>query len=190
MITQREQYQSTDKFLRPYLDLLWKHAVSCGLGSKWLAERLGYGQLAEEAFMAGLLHDIGNLLLLKALEQVNTSGNHDLNLSKPVLFEVLDNMHTAQGSMLLRRWNLPDIYCEVVARHHDEDFNANDTILATVRLVDLACHKLGIGLHEDPAIVLAATREGEALGISELLAAELEIMLEDSVAWNSGLGPS
>ena len=182
MITQQEQYKSTDKFLHPYLDLLWKHASSCAVGSKWLAERLGYTPLAEEAFLAGLLHDIGNLLLLKVLEHINSSQNHDLELSKPVLFEVLDHMHTAQGASLLRRWNLPDIYCEVVAKHHQEDFNASDTILAIVRLVDLACHKLGIGLHEEPAVILAATREGEALGISEFLAAELEIMLEDSVA--------
>ena len=182
MITQQEQYNSKDKSLRPYLDLLWRHATSCAVGSKWLVERLGHGTLAEEAFIAGLLHDIGNLLLLKVLENINGSGEHNLELSKPVLSEVLDQMHTAQGALLLQRWNLPDIYCEVVAKHHQEDFNSNDTILATVRLVDLACHKLGIGLHEDPTVVLAATREGEALGVSELLAAELEIMIEDATA--------
>ncbi len=102
-----------------------------------------------------------------------------------MLFEVLDHMHTAQGALLLQRWNLPDIYCEAVGKHHQEDFNGNNAILATVRLVDSACRKLGIGLHHEPAVILAATPEGQALEVSELLAAELEIMLEDTAHWAS-----
>jgi len=181
MITQQEQYKSTDKSLRPYFELLWKHATSCALGSKWLADRLGYASLAEEAFMAGLFHDIGKLVLLKVIEQINSSGKDAMELSHPVLFEVLDQMHTTQGAALLKRWNLPEIYCEVVEKHHQEDFDSGNAVLTTVRFVDLACRKLGIGLQNEPAILLAATPEGEALGISDLLAAELEITLEDAV---------
>jgi putative nucleotidyltransferase with HDIG domain len=180
MITQQQQYESKDQSIRPYLNALWKHAASCAIGSKWLVERLGYKELAEEAFIAGLLHDIGKLLLLKTLEDIKRAEKGSIELSKSVLFEVLDLMHTVQGAELLQRWNLPDIYCDVVAKHHQEDFDGNNTIMSTVRLVNLACHKLGIGLHHEPAVVLAATPEGEALEISELLGAELEIMLEDT----------
>src|SRR6266850_196744 len=81
MITQQQQYGSTDEYIHPYTDALWKHAASCAMGSKWLVERLGFGQLAEEAFIAGLVHDIGNLLLLKVLENIKSSGKHDLELS-------------------------------------------------------------------------------------------------------------
>lgn len=50
-----------------------------------------------------------------------------------------------------------------------------------IRLEDLACHKLGIRMQHGPTIVLAATAEAQTLEASELLLAELEIMLEDAM---------
>ena len=40
---------------------------------------------------------------------------------------------------------------------------------------------MGIGLHEDPLLMLAATPEAHSLGLSELALAELEIKLEDTL---------
>jgi hypothetical protein len=65
--------------------------------------------------------------------------------------------------------------------HHQEDYEANNAILIRVRLVHLACHKLGIRMQHGPTIVLAATAEAQTLEASELLLAELEIMLEDAM---------
>jgi hypothetical protein len=49
-------------------------------------------------------------------------------------------------------------------------------------LVNIACHKLGIGLRHEPWLVLASTNEADQLDISELILAELEIVLEDALA--------
>jgi len=76
----------------------------------------------------------------------------------------------------------PGTYCDVARDHHKEDYDPNNTVLTMVRLVNLACHKLGIGLQHDPSLVLAATAEAQTLETSELLLAELEIMLEDAIA--------
>jgi HD-like signal output (HDOD) protein len=181
MFTQQQQYRSSDKFLSPYMSSLWKHASSCALGAKWLADKAGYSSLIPEAFLAGLLHDIGKLFLLQVIETIHTSGKYNLNLSKAVVAEVLESMHTSQGALLLQQWNLPELYCEVACQHHQEDYNTNNVILTIVRLVNLACHKLGIGMHHDPSLVLAATAEAQTLGTPELLLAELEIMLEDAM---------
>jgi HD-like signal output (HDOD) protein len=181
LVTQQQQYRSQHKFLSMYIGSLWKHAASCAMGTKWLAERLGYRAMAQEAFLAGLLHDIGKLFLLKVLENIHTAGKYNLNLSKPVVSEVLESMHTLQGALLLEQWNLPELYCEVARTHHQEEYDANNAILAMVRLVNGACHKLGIGLQHDPTLVLAATTEAQTLEVPELLLAELEIMLEDAM---------
>jgi len=75
-----------------------------------------------------------------------------------------------------------------VARdHHREPADASNSLLLFVRLNDQACEKIGIGLHGDPAIALAATAEAQALGLGEVTLAELEIMLEDSVAMTGQL---
>ena len=80
----------------------------------------------------------------------------------------------------MSHWNLPAKYSEIARDHHEPEFDANNLLLALVRLADKACCKLGIGLDEEPSLVLAATPEAEILHISEVDLARLEIMLEDS----------
>ena len=182
LVTQQQQYRSSHKVFRAYIESLWKHAVSCAMGTKWLAEKSGYRPLAPEAFLAGLLHDIGKLFLLKVLEDIHTSGQYHMNLSKAIVGEVMESMHAEHGARLLQQWNLPELYCDVARDHHKEDYDPNNTVLTMVRLVNLTCHKLGIGMQHDPSLVLAATAEAQALETSEFLLAELEIMLEDAMA--------
>ena len=181
LTTQRQQYSSSGKFLAPYVGTLWKHASCCAKGSKWLAERLGHPGLAQEAFLAGLLHDIGRLFLLRVLENIHSTGKHYFTLSEAALVEILESMHAAQGALLLERWNLPQVYCDTARLHHAEDYDFSNTVVTVVRLVDLACHKIGIGQNHDPALVLATSREAKELQVSEMVLAELEIMLEDAV---------
>jgi HD-like signal output (HDOD) protein len=182
MITQAQNYQSSNKIINAYSKSLWQHAVGCALGTKWLAEKIGCKQLGQEVFLAGLLHDIGKLFLLKVLEDIHTSGKYGVNLSKVIVLEVMESMHTEQGGQLLQQWNLPKLYCTVALDHHAEVFDLDNTTLTMVRLVNLTCHKLGIGMHHEPTLELAATTEARHLEASELLLAELEIRLEDALA--------
>ena len=163
-----------------YMQILWRHSLGCALGTKWFAEKTGYRELAQEGLLAGLLHDIGQLFLLKVLEDVQAS-EPQLSLSKPVIFEVLQHMHVEQGAILMQHWNIPELYGEIVRQHHDETYDTSNALLLMVRLVDMACKKAGIGLHHDPSLVLATTAEAQALGAKEVVLAELEIMLEDAM---------
>src|ERR1043166_4496764 len=180
VVTQSQQYRTTDKIMATYMQTLWQHSLGCALGTKWFAEKTGYKELAQEGLLAGLLHDIGQLFLLKALEDVQAS-EPELMLSKPVIVEVLQHMHVEQGTMLMQHWNIPELYDEIVRQHHLETYDAGNTLLLMVRLVDMACKKVGIGLHHDPSIVLATMPEAQLLGAKEVVLAELEIMLEDAM---------
>ena len=83
-------------------------------------------------------------------------------------------------------WNLPENYCNIVRDHHLEQFDSKDMLQNLVRLANKACLKLGIGMVKDPDLVLVATPEAEALHVSEVDLAQLEIMLEDSQVMASG----
>lgn len=180
IVTQSQQYRSKDKTMAAYMQTLWRHSLGCALGTKWFAEKTGYKELAQEGLLAGLLHDIGQLFLLKVLEDVQTS-EPELALSPSVIVEVLQHMHVEQGAMLMQHWNIPELYGEIVRQHHLETYDTNNTLLLMVRLVDTACKKVGIGLHHDPSIVLATAAEAQLLGAKEVVLAELEIMLEDAM---------
>jgi hypothetical protein len=54
--------------------------------------------------------------------------------------------------------------------------------MVITQLLDIACQKLGIGQPANPDIVLAATMEARSLGLKDIALAELEIMLEDTLA--------
>jgi len=181
LVTQQQHHRSSHKIITVYMEGLWKHAVSCAMGAKWLAEKSGYKTLAQEAFLGGLMHDIGKLFLLKVLEDIQTSGKYQITLSTAIITEVMESLHAEQGCRLLQQWNLPEMYCAVARDHHKADYDVNNAVLLIVRLVNLACHRLGIGLQHDPSLLLAVTPEAQALEVSELLLAELEIMLEDAM---------
>jgi len=181
LATQQKQYTAKDPRIRAMMQKLWRHAVGCAIGSQWVAKEFGFKQLAHEAFTAGLLHDVGKLLLFSVIETIHREENVAVHSDESLLAEIMQSFHTQHGYILLQNWNLPASYCNIARDHHQPEFDRNNYLLMIVRLVNLACHKLGIGLTEDPDIVLAATPEADQLGISEVSLAQLEIKLEDSL---------
>ncbi len=162
-----------------YMPSLWRHAQGCALGARWLAIRCGYQGLSEQAYLAGLLHDVGKHLLLAALEEIVRCGEFGLKLADSLVVEVLATMHVEQGVRLLEEWNLAKPYQDVVADHHDAELDPRNIMVALVKLANKGCRKLGIGLDRSPDLVLPTTGEAQLLGIDEIALAEFEIMLED-----------
>ncbi|MBT0666064.1 HDOD domain-containing protein [Geobacter pelophilus] len=181
LATQQDFYRSSNEQFNPIMQTLWKHALCCAIGTKWLATKTGYGALAQEGFLAGLLHDIGKLFLLKVLDELCKSGELGISVSPALVSEVLNSMHEEQGYILMKKWNMPDIYCDVVQDHHNPEWNQTNPLLALVRLVDQACNKMGIGMCPAPTLVLFATTEAQVLGAKEIILAELEIVIEDTL---------
>ena len=97
-----------------------------------------------------------------------------------LLMEVLNTLHTQEGYRLMQQWNMPANYCEIVRDHHELEVDVRNTLLLLIRLSDLACNKLGIGIYPPSDMNLAATFEANQLELGEIDLAELEIMLEDT----------
>jgi HD-like signal output (HDOD) protein len=180
LVTQKNNYRSEDAFIQKYMTHLWRHSVGTAIGAKWLSNRCGYPQLKDQAFVAGLLHDVGKLFLLTVVEAVRNDPKLGFKPSKTFLNEVLDNLHTEQGHMLLEQWHLPETYCLVARDHHQDVIDTSHMMVLLVQMADITCNKMGIGLHEPTDLILAATPTAQALTMSELDLAELEIALEDA----------
>ena len=74
--------------------------------------------------------------------------------------------------------NMPNVYCEVVAKHHNPDISGSSTVLNLVRLANLTCHKIGLGLKHDPGLMLSSTPEAFSLMAKDIVLAELQVKLE------------
>lgn len=180
MASQFESYQSSNEILNKNMKSLWEHALSCAVGAKWLARKAGYTAIASEAFMGGLLHDIGKLALLKVLDDIIRNGESRSTLTEPLIDEILTNMHEEVGYNLMRSWCLPETYATISVQHHKPECDLNNILLVVVRLANEACRKVGKDIRTYPEISLVACPEFQALGIKEITLAELEIVIEDA----------
>ncbi len=169
-------YRSNRQPFAGMLANLWQRAYLGAQGARWLAERIGHAEQAEEAFLAALFHDLGEAFLVRALEELAQQG---VELSQAVIEEAVACLHPEIGARLLEQWNLPEQYTRIACGHHRPELAEGDWLMACVRLVDLACLKLGIGQAAHGELALAATLEAEALGLKEISLAQFEITLED-----------
>jgi len=102
---------------------LWNHSVSCAVAARLLAEHEGY-PAREEAFTAGLLHDIGKVVLdqyapkesVAVMERVDAGAE-----AREAEREVLGVDHARIGAWMAERWHLPRALCAVIEHHHDPE---------------------------------------------------------------------
>ena len=167
----RRLYRASGPPFQRRMRELWRHTSAVAAGSAWLAARAGHRELADEAFVAGLLHDIGKLLLLRALEELAARDGEPPAGTE--VDEVLRVEHAAHGARLLERWNLPASFPALVRRLEAEPLDAADPVLCTVRLVDAVCAREGISDVPDPGIELEALAERRALALPDGVLDEL-----------------
>lgn len=181
LASQYQFYNSTNETLNRMMHNLWGHALACGVGAKWLTRKAGYPGMAAEAFMGGLMHDIGSLALLKVLDDILKNNQTSVNFSDHLINEILEAMHEDVGYRLMKSWNFPEFYCDIAHNHHTETFDHSNILLLSVRLSNLACKRLGRSLHPaDPSIAIFSAPEAHFLGLKEIALAELEIIIEDA----------
>jgi len=148
----------------------WSHALACATAAKALAPKLKYSE-AEEAFIAGLLHDIGHLILstvfrAEYLAVYSRIGPDFLEREE----ELIGVTHPEVGTRLLEQWQIPEHLCRVVRQHHNVSL-ANpekEPLISLVMLADILasikdCH---IGELPNPVVLTKITREsGLSFGI-------------------------
>lgn len=184
LATTQKLFNSTDKTINQVMKKLWQHSVGCAYGTVWLAQRYKHDVDQSQAFLAGLFHDIGKLFILMVVEQVKRK-NKTLEITDTMLLEAMANLHAREGSKLLEQWNMPQYFCIIARDHHATDIDDKKHLLLLVRMANLVCHKLKIGLEQDATLNLSATTEANLLNLTEIDLDELKIVLEDTAVLSS-----
>jgi HD-like signal output (HDOD) protein len=103
---------------------IWRHSEQVGQWAKRIAEfQGGDGHLVEQCFTAGILHDVGKLILAETLSgkyldlvaRADSEGRRLVDLEQ----EELGATHADVAAYLLALWGLPAPLVEAVALHHD-----------------------------------------------------------------------
>ena len=132
---------------------LWRHSVSCALMADLLARELDHPERAT-SFTAGLLHDIGKVVLSIYVDQKFTEIMAVVE-SRGVSFqtaekEVLGIDHAQLGGEMARLWDFPDRLRLVINLHHlDKPEAFADDMVLLVYLADLLVLMFGQDLGAD-----------------------------------------
>jgi len=132
---------------------LWRHSVSVALMTDLLARELSLGDRAL-GFTAGLLHDIGKLVLSLYVEK-KFAEIMELVLTRGLAFqvaekEILGTDHAEMGGEMARLWDFPDRLRLVIRFHHlDKPESYADDLVLAVYLADLLVLMFGQDLGVD-----------------------------------------
>ncbi len=165
--------------------LMWEHSIGSAFACRLLAEGRAPA-LTEEAFLAGLLHDIGKLVLTQRLpaefdEIVQTVYNEN----KPFAATeraVLGFDHAQVGALLVNKWKFSPILENVILNHHKpEAISPEEPLLLFLDLGNKLCHKLGIGFQDEPDLELQDCPANQILGLSVDQFEQTSLMLQETL---------
>jgi putative nucleotidyltransferase with HDIG domain len=119
------------------IDALSEHSSAVGSLARRIARGLSLPKTgADDAFVGGLLHDIGKLVLAcncpNQYQEAYPEEHCALPLARERELAVFGTTHAEVGGYLLRLWGLPDSVVEIVARHHSVGIASEEASLTIV----------------------------------------------------------
>ncbi|HIJ96482.1 MAG TPA: HDOD domain-containing protein [Desulfuromonadales bacterium] len=162
--------------------MLWEHSFGAGLAARMIAKETRRVS-SEEAFLGGLFHDIGKIIL-NTMDSQRFQGVMQICYNDGVSFEEAERVaypytHAEVGGLVIKKWNFPDLLMNAVLQHHLFDFEEDEDLYqvnlsCVVGLADLFCHKIGIGVREpDDELDLSHTVPAQKLDLDEQRLEEL-----------------
>ena len=148
----------------------WAHSLGTARAAGVLAERAGLPK-AEEIAVAGLLHDIGKVVIAQVAPAEAAAIDRVVEQKRVLRVdaerEVLGLTHQEVGGWLAAKWALPDRLTHPVVFHNDFDPDqsfADRT--AVVHIADIVCRARGVGFPGDDRIPKIDGRAWDLLGLS------------------------
>ncbi len=132
---------------------IWKHSVAVAVATRQFCTHTGKKAFAEEAFLAGLIHDLGLLVERQAfpdqLTQVIKEATKGERPFRDIETEIIGTDHQALGAALAAKWKFPRGLQTVVGYHHKVDNLSDDQrVLPTmVYAADVMCCHEKIGFY-------------------------------------------
>ena len=137
-----------------FAEKLWSHSLAAALAARLLCRRLGIRDL-DQAFLAGLLHDVGKMILLhgdsRGFEQMCLALSDEKCSMVDKEKETFGFDHAFIGRTLLDSWNMDGQICEAVLRHHEPEMSTDfKSLTAIIHMADYVCFQAKLGFFSEP----------------------------------------
>jgi len=147
----------------------WRHSIATAACAKVLARQMRFNQ--DYAFTAGLLHDIGRLVLVACFPNqysvtIAYREEHDCYLLEAER-KVLGVDHVDAGMALAEHWNFSDTMRLAIGGHHDPEAPGAGFLAAIIHVADAMVHALDLAQVRDDLVPPVSTVAWTALGLDE-----------------------
>ena len=128
----------------------WQHSLGVAIASKAVAETIGASHSGEDAFIGGLLHDIGKVILDQFQHDLygpvlQYAGDKDMLLLDAEK-ELMGVTHSQVGGWIIDKWRLPSSILQMVKYHHTpSQASERRELVNSVHLGDFIAKGLGVG---------------------------------------------
>ncbi len=146
---------------------IWRHSLLTASAAQEITLELPPWQAS--GFLAGLLHDIGQLVILAFVSQLAAWEDDETLLRPEAVDAIRAATHEALGAMVLASWGFPPAFCEAVYAHHDATraSGAAAPLAQAIELADRLAHQVEAGWPEAVAeIAEPLCALGARLGLS------------------------
>jgi putative nucleotidyltransferase with HDIG domain len=147
----------------------WRHSIATAACARVLARRMRFNQ--DYAFTAGLLHDIGRLVLVSTYperyaEAIAYRAAHDVDLEEAER-AVLGVDHIMAGVALADHWNFSDTMRLAIAHHHSPEQPGAGFLATIIHVANAIVHALDVARENDDLVPHVSPVAWAALGLSE-----------------------
>jgi putative nucleotidyltransferase with HDIG domain len=146
-----------------------KHSLACGVISRILAARKNLKE-TEQILVAGLLHDIGRLVVYAYFPELARKLLSRAFVSDQILYReeqsYLGCQHTDIAKYLLQKWQLPSSIVNNVVNHHNPSTAENSVQATIIHLADIIVNGLGFGTSGERLVPPLDTESWDHLELS------------------------
>ena len=164
------------------MDSFWRHSIACGLAARFIGTLLREAN-AERFFVAGMLHDIGRLVMYTKLTEPSREILTTAKAQQQLLYEAererLGFTHAVVGGVLLQTWKLPTSLEEIVMYHHNPKAATRFPVeTAVVHLADIIAHAMDLGSSGEVFVPPLDSEAWERLNLSPSVLGSIEEQLD------------
>lgn len=163
---------------------LWEHAFAAALASRLVAQAVRFPYI-EEAFIGGLLHDIGKLVLMQKTPKEYQRIISDVEASRGSFIDheeaVLGFNHTHVGSLLLQKWSFPQELIDAVEQHHCPTGSDSDSRMLPfiINVGNYMAKNLAVGFNDFMVEDLSGLTAASTLNLDADKLEEIQAQLKD-----------
>ncbi len=165
---------------------LWRHSLATALGARLIAKQKNLPN-GEKFFVAGLLHDIGKILLTKYIGEF-FDAIKELVKMRDLSFDVAEKdvlgfNHSDVGAEVANYWKLPSLFSDVTKFHHTPDLcnTENKQFVEIVHIADVLSYKLKIGIGFDGAYYKSNNSVFQKYGIDKKAVDAISSKISNSI---------